>query len=56
MKIESNASLMKIGELAKATGTNVSTINFYIKEGLIQAASKTSPNMAYYHTDCIARV
>ena len=56
MKNESTAGLMKIGELAKATGTNVSTIKFYVKEGLIQAASKTSPNMAYYHTDCIARV
>ncbi|MBR0600480.1 MerR family transcriptional regulator [Sinanaerobacter chloroacetimidivorans] len=56
MKNESTAGLMKIGELAKATGTNVSTIKFYVKEGLIQAACKTGPNMAYYHADCIARV
>jgi len=56
MKNESTAGLLKIGELAKAAGTNVSTIKFYVKEGLIQAASKTSPNMAYYHSDAIARV
>lgn len=56
MKKESTAGLLKIGELAKATGTNVSTIKFYVKEGLVQAACKTGPNMAYYHTDCIARV
>ena len=56
MKNESTAGLLKIGELAKATSTNVSTIKFYVKEGLVQAACKTGPNMAYYHTDCIARV
>lgn len=47
---------MKIGELARAAETNVSTIKFYVKEGLIQAACKTGPNMAYYHPDCISRV
>lgn len=56
MKKESTVGLMKIGEMAKATGTNVSTIKFYVKEGLIQAACKTGPNMAYYHTDCMARI
>ena len=56
MKKDQTAGLMKIGELAKATNTNVSTIKFYVKEGLIQAACKTGPNMAYYHTDSIARV
>ncbi|HSV55876.1 MAG TPA: MerR family transcriptional regulator [Magnetospirillaceae bacterium] len=47
---------MKISELAKATDTKVSTIKFYVKEGLVLPASKTSPNMAYYHRDCVARV
>lgn len=56
MKNELTAGLMKIGELAKSTNTNVSTIKFYVKEGLIQAACKTGPNMAYYHADCIARI
>jgi len=55
MKPES-ASLLKIGELAKAAGESVSTIKFYVKEGLIQAACKTGPNMAYYHPDSVGRV
>lgn len=56
MKKESTVGLLKIGELAKAANTNVTTIKFYIKEGLIQAACKTGPNMAYYDQDCIARI
>lgn len=34
------AELLKIGELAKATGTNVSTLKFYVKEGLINIEKK----------------
>lgn len=56
MKKNATADLLKIGDLAKATNTNVSTIKFYVKEGLIQPACKTGPNMAYYSADCIARV
>lgn len=56
MKKNAATDLLKIGDLAKATGTNVSTIKFYVKEGLIQPACKTGPNMAYYSADCIARV
>ncbi len=48
--------LLKISELAKATGTRVSTLKYYVKEGLVQPVSKTSHNMAYYHPDCVARV
>ena len=56
MKKNATTDLLKIGDLAKATNTNVSTIKFYVKEGLIQPACKTGPNMAYYSADCIARV
>ena len=56
MKKNPTASLLKISDLAKATNTNVSTIKFYVKEGLIQPACKTGPNMAYYSADCINRV
>ncbi len=56
MKKSTTADLLKIGDLAKATHTNVSTIKFYVKEGLIQPACKTGPNMAYYSADCISRV
>ncbi len=56
MRKNATNDLLKIGDLAKATNTNVSTIKFYVKEGLIQPACKTGPNMAYYSADCIARV
>jgi len=56
MKNEAITGLMKIGGLAKAAGINVSTVKFYVKEGLIQAAVKTGPNMSYYHPNCVARI
>lgn len=40
--------LVKISELAKATGVSVSTLKFYVKEGLIVPACKTGKNMAWY--------
>ena len=48
--------LLKIGELAKASGTNVSTVKYYVKEGLVKIATKTGRNMAYYHPDSVQRV
>ena len=34
----STASLLKIGELAKAADVSVSTLKYYVKEGLIAPA------------------
>ena len=48
--------LLKIGELAKASGTSVSTVKYYVKEGLVKIAKKTGRNMAYYHPDSVQRV
>ena len=48
--------LLKIGELAKASGTSVSTVKYYVKEGLVRIAKKTGRNMAYYHPDSVQRV
>lgn len=56
MKTNPTAGLLKIGELAKATNVNVSTLKFYVKEGLIQPVRKSSQNMAYYHKDCIEKI
>lgn len=56
MKKESIQGLIKISGLAKATETSVTTLKYYIKEGLFHAACKTGPNMAYYDPDCIAKV
>jgi DNA-binding transcriptional MerR regulator len=43
-------------ELVEATGVAKSTILHYVQEGLLPEPLKTSPNMAYYHPDCIERV
>jgi Cd(II)/Pb(II)-responsive transcriptional regulator len=39
---------MKIGELAKATGTQVETIRYYEREGLLPAAARTDGNYRVY--------
>lgn len=39
---------MRIGELARATGTKVETIRFYEGEGLIPAPARTSSNYRDY--------
>ncbi len=56
MKNELNKELLKISQLAKATGTNITTLKYYVKEGLLQPECKTTKNMAYYNKDCIKRV
>lgn len=53
---ELNKELLKISQLAKATNTNITTLKYYVKEGLIQPECKTTKNMAYYNKDCIQRV
>ena len=39
---------MRIGELARVTGTRVETIRFYEKEGLLPAPARTSGNYRDY--------
>jgi Cd(II)/Pb(II)-responsive transcriptional regulator len=39
---------MKIGELAKATGTQVDTIRYYEREGLLPPAGRTESNYRVY--------
>lgn len=56
MTKELTTDLLKISQLAKATDTNVTTLKYYVKEGLIQPVFKTTKNMAYYSHDCIQRV
>lgn len=45
--------LLRIGELASASGVSVTTVKYYVKEGLIHPACKTGRNMAYYDRSCI---
>ncbi len=48
--------MLKMRELAEATGVNKPTILFYIKEGLLPRPVKTSPNVAFYPVSFIERI
>ncbi len=50
------AGLLKAGALARAAGVSITTVKYYVKEGLVQPACKTGPNMAYYSPDCVERI
>ncbi|MBU2513454.1 MerR family transcriptional regulator [bacterium] len=48
--------MLKMRELAEATGVKKPTILFYIKEGLLPAPVKTSPNVAFYPFSFVERI
>lgn len=45
---------MRIGELAKATGTKAETIRYYEREGILPAADRTDSNYRDYSDDHLA--
>ena len=45
---------MRIGELAKATGTKAETIRYYEREGILPAADRTDSNYRDYSEDHLA--
>ena len=47
---------MKIGDLARATGTKVETIRFYEAEGLIPPPARSSGNYRIYEQAHLARL
>lgn len=47
---------MKIGELAKQTGTQVETIRFYEREGLLPEAARTEGNYRVYSQAHVERL
>jgi Cd(II)/Pb(II)-responsive transcriptional regulator len=47
---------MKIGELAKATGTQAETIRYYEREGLIPLTSRTEGNYRVYDKSHVERL
>jgi Cd(II)/Pb(II)-responsive transcriptional regulator len=47
---------MKIGELAKATGTQTETIRYYEAEGLLPKAGRTESNYRVYGPPHVARL
>jgi Cu(I)-responsive transcriptional regulator len=47
---------MKIGELARLTGTKVETVRFYERSGLLPAPGRTAANYRAYGADHLARL
>ena len=47
---------MKIGELARATGTPVETIRYYEREGLVTPPARTEGNYRVYRADDVERL
>jgi DNA-binding transcriptional MerR regulator len=52
----SGVELLRIGELAEASGVPVPTIKHYLREGLLPEPVKTSRNMAYYPPEFVDRI
>ena len=48
--------LLKISQVAAAADASVTTVKYYVKEGLIDIACKTGKNMAYYSPEAVDRV
>jgi DNA-binding transcriptional MerR regulator len=53
---EVGADLLRMGELAEASGVPAPTIKHYLREGLLPEPVKTSRNMAYYPPEFVERI
>jgi DNA-binding transcriptional MerR regulator len=53
---ETNGGLLRMGELAQASGVPAATIKHYLREGLLPEPVKTSRNMAYYPPEFVDRI
>ena len=51
-----NDEMLRMGELARASGVSAATIKHYLREGLLPEPMKTSRNMAYYPADFVERI
>lgn len=47
---------MKIGEIAKQSGVQPSTIRYYVQQGLLPEPNKVNKSMAYYSESCIEKI
>jgi DNA-binding transcriptional MerR regulator len=52
----SNDEMLRMGELARASGVSAATIKHYLREGLLPEPVKTSRNMAYYPAEFVDRI
>jgi DNA-binding transcriptional MerR regulator len=48
--------MLRMGELARASGVSAATIKHYLREGLLPEPVKTSRNMAYYPSEFVERI
>jgi DNA-binding transcriptional MerR regulator len=53
---DGDAELLRMGELAEASGVPAPTIKHYLREGLLPEPVKTSRNMAYYPPEFVERI
>ena len=53
---ESSPILLRMGELAEASGVSAGTIKHYLREGLLPDPVRTSRNMAWYPPEFIERI
>jgi len=49
-------NLLRMGELADASGVPAATIKHYLREGLLPEPVRTSRNMAYYSPEFVERI
>jgi DNA-binding transcriptional MerR regulator len=53
---DDNGDLLRMGQLAEASGVPAPTIKHYLREGLLPEPVKTSRNMAYYPPEFVDRI
>jgi DNA-binding transcriptional MerR regulator len=51
-----NGEMLRMGELAEASGVSSATIKHYLREGLLPEPVRTSRNMAYYPAEFVERI
>jgi DNA-binding transcriptional MerR regulator len=56
MAANGDNGLLKISELAEASGVSAGTIKHYLREGLLPEPVKTSRNMSYYPPEFVDRI
>jgi DNA-binding transcriptional MerR regulator len=56
MSAKAESTLLRMGELAEASGVPAPTIKHYLREGLLPEPVKTSRNMAYYPPEFVDRI
>ena len=56
MSAHAEKELLRMGELAEASGVPAPTIKHYLREGLLPEPVRTSRNMAYYPPEFVDRI